>query len=67
MPQAHTISVAKSPQLYYNGNDNIDKMFSLYKDYVMGEILGDELIKDISLINEYELNDEKVYIKIERI
>ena len=54
-------------KVYYNGNDNIDKMFSLYKDYVMGEILGDELIKDISLINEYELNDEKVYIKIERI
>jgi len=42
-------------------------MFTLYKDYVMGEVLGDELIKDISLTDKYELNDEETYIKVERI
>jgi len=42
-------------------------MFTLYKDYVMGEVLGDELIKDISLTDKYDLNDEEAYIKVERI
>ena len=44
-------------------------MFKLYKDYIMGEVLGDELIKDINLKEKYkcELNDEEAYIKVERI
>ena len=46
---------------------SIDKMLTMYKDYVMGEVLGDELIKDISLTEECELNDEKAYIKVERV
>ncbi|MDD5888541.1 MAG: isoleucine--tRNA ligase [bacterium] len=54
-------------KVYYNGTDAIDKMFAMYKDYIMGEILGDELIKDISLTEECLLNDEQAYIKIERI
>ena len=56
-------------KVYYNGTDKIDEMFKLYKDYVMGEVLGDELIKDISLKEKYkcELNDEEAYIKVERI
>ena len=56
-------------KVYYNGTDQIDKMLELYKDYVMGEVLGDELIKDISLKDKYkcELNDEEAYIKVERV
>ncbi len=54
-------------KVYYNGTDAIDKMLTMYKDYVMGEVLGDELIKDISLTEECELNDEKAYIKVERV
>ena len=54
-------------KIYYNGSDKIDKMLTLYKDYVMGETLGDELIKDISLTDKYDLNDEEAYIKVERI
>ena len=42
-------------------------MFTLYKDYVMGEVLGDELIKDISLTEKCMLNDEEACIKVERI
>ena len=42
-------------------------MFKLYKDYIMGEVLGDELIKDISLKNKYDLNEEEAYIDVERI
>ena len=44
-------------------------MFELYKDYVMGEVLGDELIKDISLKDKFkcDLNDEEAFIKVERV
>ena len=42
-------------------------MLNMYKDYVMGEVLGDDLIKDVSLTEMVELNDEKVAIKVERV
>ena len=54
-------------KVYYNGTEKIDKMFELYKDYVMGEVLGDELIKDESLTEKYPLNDEESAIKVERV
>ena len=54
-------------KIYYNGTDKVEEMFKLYKDYIMGEVLGDELIKDISLTEKYQLNDEEAYIKVERI
>ena len=54
-------------KVYYNGSDQVDKMLEMYKDYVMNEVLGDELIKDISLTDKCELNDEEAYIKVERI
>ena len=54
-------------KVYYNGTDKIDKMLEMYKDYVMNEVLGDELIKDISLTEKCELNDEEACIKVERI
>ena len=52
--------------IYYNGSDVIDKMFSMYKDYCLGETLGDNLIKNKSINDKYMLNDEECYIKIER-
>ncbi len=56
-------------KVYYNGTDKIDEMFKLYKDYIMGEVLGDELIKDSKLDEKYacQLNDEKSYINVEKI
>ena len=33
----------------------------------MSEVLGDELIKDVSLTDMVELNNEKVAIKVERV
>ena len=52
--------------VYYNGTDKIEKMLKGYKEYVMGEILCDKLIKDISLTEKYQLNEEEVYIKVEK-
>ena len=42
-------------------------MLDKYYDYVMGEVLGDELIKTADLDEEYDLNDEKVSIKVEKV
>lgn len=53
--------------IYYNGSSAVDKMLEVYKDYVMGEVLGEKLIKDESLDNYSDMNDEKVAIKVERI
>ncbi len=53
-------------KVFYNGTDNVKKMIEKYKDYVMGEVLGDELIVTSDEPIE-ELNDEKVVIKVERI
>ena len=54
-------------KVYYNGTDKIDKMLDNFKDYVMGEVLGDELIKDTKLTDYSELNDEKCAFKVEKI
>ncbi len=53
--------------VYYNGSEKIDKMLKLYKDYIMGEVLGEKLIKDETLTESYDLNDEVTYIKVERV
>ena len=54
-------------KVYYNGTDKIEKMLKEYKEYIMGEVLGDELIKDISLTDACQLNDEEAFIKVEKI
>ena len=54
-------------KIYYDGTEAIDKMLEMYKDYIMGEVLGEELVKDTKLLEYYELNDEKAAIKVERI
>ena len=51
----------------YNGTEKIDKMLELYKDYVMGEVLGDELIVNKRLKNKETMNDEWACIKVERV
>ena len=54
-------------KVIYDGTDKIKQMLEKYYDYVMGEVLGDELINDDSLMFDDELNDEKVAIKVEKI
>ena len=54
-------------KVIYNGSSKINQMLDKYYDYVMGEVLGEELIKDESLKFDDKLNDEDVIIKVERI
>ena len=53
--------------IYYNGTEAIDKMLDMYKDYIMGEVLGEKLVKDDKLEEYFELNDEKAAIRVERV
>ena len=53
-------------KVFHNGTENVKKMMDKYKDYVMGEVLGDELVV-IDAEPTEELNEEKVVIKVERI
>ena len=54
-------------KVIYNGSDKIRLMLDKYYDYVMGEVLGNELIYNQDLTFDDELNDEKVVIKVEKI
>ena len=54
-------------KVYYNGTEKVDKMLESWKDYVMGEVLGEELIKDETLDDYSEMNEEKAAIKVERV
>ena len=54
-------------KVYYNGSPKISLMLEKYQDYVMNEVLGEELIKDETLTDEVLLNDEKAAIKVEKI
>ena len=54
-------------KVYYKGTEKINLMLKNYRDYIMGEVLGEELILDDTLTEEYELNDEKACVRVERI
>ena len=53
-------------KVIYHGSDKINQMLDKYYDYVMGEVLGDELVKDETLVFDDKLNDEDVVIKVEK-
>ncbi len=53
--------------VYYQGDQDIDKMLNLYKEYIMSETLADELINNNLSSCEYDLNDHKCKIDIKRI
>ena len=52
--------------IYYNGNEKLDKMINMYKDYIMGETLAENIEKKETK-NKYMLNDIEAYINVEKI
>ena len=53
--------------VYYDGNDMIDKTIDKYNEYIKNETLAVELIKDSSLVEECDMNGISVKVKTERI
>ena len=52
--------------IYYNGTEKLDKMINMYKDYIMGETLAENIEKK-EIENKYMLNDIEAYIDVEKI
>lgn len=51
--------------VYYNGNEQIDKTINKYFDFISNETLSIKIIKDTSLDEVHDINDIKMGIKIE--
>ena len=54
-------------KVYYNGTEVLDSVIELFEDYIKNETLADSIIKQENVSEEYELNDEKAEIKVEKI
>lgn len=54
-------------KIIYQGDTEIDGMINLYRDYIMGETLAEEIINNNLSSCEYDLNDHKCKIDIKRI
>ena len=53
--------------VYYDGNDMLDKTIDKYNEYIKNETLAVELIKDSSLVDECDMNGISVKVKTEKI
>ncbi len=53
--------------IYYSKNESIDKMLTMYKDYILGETLADHIELSDDLSEKYMLNDIEIGIKVEKI
>ena len=53
--------------VYYDGNDKLDKTIDKYIEYIKNETLAVNLIKDSSLVDECDMNGISVKVKTERI
>ena len=52
--------------IYYNGDSYFEEVLKEFNDYIKDETLTIDIIKNESLNDEYELNDIKVYLDIEK-
>ena len=53
--------------VYYDGNDMLDKTIDKYNEYIKNETLAVELIKDSNLDESYDMNGVSVKVKTERV
>ena len=54
-------------KVYYQGDYDVDKMLELYQEYIKGETLAEEIIKQELTVDECELNNHKCKIIIEKV
>ena len=53
--------------IYYDGDSTLDKMIDMYKDYIMGETLAENITKDNNLNDKCMLNEIEASVKVEKI
>ena len=52
--------------IYYNSNDNFDKVINNFEDYIKEETLGINITKKDDLNKKYDINGEEVFIEVEK-
>ena len=52
--------------IYYHGSEVLDKVIELFEDYIKNETLADNIVKKDNVSEEFELNEEKAQIKVEK-
>ena len=52
--------------IYYNGNEKIEKTLDKYSEFIKNETLGLDIVKDSKVNDKYDINDEEMFIKIEK-
>ena len=53
--------------IYYHGSEVLDKVIELFEDYIKNETLADNIVKKDNVSEEFELNEEKAQIKVEKV
>ena len=53
-------------KVYYNGNDDIDRAIKTHNEFIKGETLANDIIKDSTVSNKYDINDIETFIRIEK-
>ena len=51
-------------KLYYNGDSEVDKVINDFNNYIKDETLSVDIIKDESLKNSYNVNDEEIFLDV---
>lgn len=54
-------------KVYYQGDSDLDKMLDLYQEYIKQETLAEEIIKKDITTEDYDLNNHKCNILVEKI
>ena len=60
------LNIVDRIKVYYQGNVQIDKAMQEYEEFIKGETLAKEIIKQDSIDTKYNVNDIEVGIKIEK-
>ena len=53
-------------KVYYSGNEKIDRAIEIHNEFIKGETLANNIIKDNNINEKYDINDIETYIKIEK-
>ncbi|MCM1370986.1 MAG: isoleucine--tRNA ligase [Clostridium sp.] len=54
-------------KVYYNGDEMVEKTLEKHLDFIKNETLTISFIKDTSVTSKYTLNDNEIYLKVEKV
>ncbi len=67
MRKEKDLVITDNINIKYNGDIKLDEMMSTFEEYIKGEVLGINIVKDDSLVNNIKLNELDAIIEIEKV